>query len=68
MQVEGQIGQMKAREAMLHGLQSAQDGMDSGARFLLGEEGGDGRQNAIEGLVGLVQDIVRVPPGLGARH
>ncbi|HEU0073470.1 MAG TPA: chromosome segregation protein SMC [Dehalococcoidia bacterium] len=64
MQVEGQIGQLRAREAMLRGLQSAQDGMDSGARFLLGEEGDEGRQNAMEGLVGLVQDIVRVPPGL----
>jgi len=64
MQIEGQIGQLQAREAMLRGLQSAQDSMDTGARFLLGEEGDDGRQNAIEGLVGLVQDIVRVPPGL----
>jgi chromosome segregation protein len=64
MQIEGLIGQMKAREAMLRGLQSVQDGMDSGARFLLGEEGDDGRQHAYEGLVGLVQDIVRVPPGL----
>lgn len=63
MQVDGQIGQMRAREAMLRGLQSAQEGSSSGARFLLGE-GDDDNQNAIEGLVGLVQDIVRVPPGL----
>src|SRR3970282_767194 len=64
MQVEGQIGQLRAREAMLRGMQSAQDGMDSGARFLLGEQGDEGRHNAMEGLLGLVQDIVRVPPGL----
>jgi chromosome segregation protein len=64
MQIEGQLGQLRAREAMLRGLQSAQDGMDSGARFLLGDEGDDGRQQAFDGLVGLVQDIVRVPPGL----
>ncbi len=64
MQADGQIGQMRAREAMLRGLQSAQEGSSSGARFLLGE-GGDGDNHvAIEGLVGLVQDIVRVPPGL----
>ena len=64
MQVEGQIGQLRAREAMLRGLQSVQDGMESGARFLLGEDGDDDHQHAVEGLVGLVQDIVRVPPGL----
>ena len=64
VQVDGQIGQLRAREAMLHGLQSAQDGADSGARFLLGEGGDDDSQHAIEGLVGLVQDIVKVPPGL----
>ena len=64
MQIEGQIGQLRAREAMLRGMQSAQDGTDSGVRFLLGEDGDDGRQHAVEGLVGLVQDIVRVPPGL----
>jgi chromosome segregation protein len=64
MQLDGEIGQMRAREAMLRGLQSVQDGTESGARFLLGEEGDDGRSTTIEGLVGLVQDIVRVPPGL----
>ncbi len=64
VQLDGQLGQLSAREAMLRGLQSAQDGADSGARFLLSEAGEEDNQHAIEGLVGLVQDIVRVPPGL----
>jgi chromosome segregation protein len=63
LQVEAQLGQLRAREAMLRSLQSAQDGVDSAARFLLGE-GSEQRQQAVEGLLGLVQDIVRVPPGL----
>jgi chromosome segregation protein len=64
LQVEAHLGQLRAQEAMLLSLQSAQDGVDSGARFLLGEDDASQRRQAVEGLVGLVQDIVRVPPGL----
>jgi chromosome segregation protein len=64
MQIEGQIGQLRAREAMLRGMQSAQDGVEAGVRFLLGEDPDSGRQQAVDGLLGLVQDIIRVPPGL----
>ena len=64
VQAEGQLTQLQAREALLVGLQSATEGVDSAARFLLGETGTEGRRAAVDGLIGLVQDIVRVPPGL----
>lgn len=64
LQVESELGQMRAREAVLQGLQSAQEGMEAGVRFLLGEGDDSRRREAVEGLLGLVQDIVRVPPGL----
>ncbi len=38
MQAEGQIAQLKSQEAMLLGLQNASEGVDSAARFLLGDE------------------------------
>ncbi|HEX5139912.1 MAG TPA: chromosome segregation protein SMC, partial [Dehalococcoidia bacterium] len=65
MQLEANVTQLRGRESMLLTLQSAIDGVDSGARFLLGdEEPTSTHNNTIEGLIGLVQDIVRVPPGL----
>ncbi len=64
MQVESQVSQLKSQESMLLSLQNASEGVDSAARFLLGDETDEMRGRAAEGLVGLVQDIVRVPPGL----
>jgi chromosome segregation protein len=65
MQMESSLGQLQTHEALLLGLQSAAEGLESGARYLLGETSGDSRsRNAVEGLIGLVQDIIRVPPGL----
>jgi len=64
MQLESHLTQLKAREAMLFAMASAIDGVDTGVRYLLGEDDADGRSSAAEGLIGLMQDIVRVPPGL----
>ncbi len=65
MEIDSQLSQLRGREAMLQSMQSAADGLESGARYLLGEDTDDGRRrDAAEGLIGLIQDIVRVPPGL----
>ncbi len=61
-EVATRLAQLQARADMLRRLQNAQEGVDSGVRMLMGE--GDQRQEAAEGLLGLVRDIVRVPPGL----
>jgi chromosome segregation protein len=59
-EVAARLMQMQARYEMLRRFQNVQEGVDSGARLLMG----DGGQQAIEGLLGLVRDLVRVPPGL----
>ena len=64
MQLESQITQLRAREEVLVQLQNVQEGMDPGVRFLVGEENDRYRRDAVEGLIGLMRDIVRVPPGL----
>ena len=60
LQLESRLGQLRAREEMLRRLQSGSEGVAAGARFLLGDE----HRAAIEGLVGLVREVIRVPPGL----
>jgi chromosome segregation protein len=62
LQIDSRLRQLEAREELLRRLQNAQEGVDDGVRFLLGE--GDAQSQLVEGLVGLVRDIVRVPPGL----
>lgn len=64
MQLEVRVAQLQAREEILMRLQGGQEGVDAGARYLLGEEGDERHREAAEGLLGLVRDIVRVPPGL----
>ncbi|HLF78559.1 MAG TPA: chromosome segregation protein SMC [Dehalococcoidia bacterium] len=64
-QMDVRLGQLRAREELLRRLQAGAEGIDTGARFLLGEDDDD-RVGMVEGLVGLVRDIVRVPPGLEA--
>ena len=65
MELNGRAQQLLSRQEMLLRLQASQEGVDSGARFLLGEEpDAEGRRRAIEGLMGLVRDALRVPPGL----
>jgi len=54
--------QATARLEMLRRLQGAQEGVESGVRALMGD--GEERKEAVEGLLGLVRDMVRVPPGL----
>src|SRR3954470_18038204 len=54
---------------MLRRLQGAAEGMDAGVRYLLGGDNDNGsperrRTDAVEGLVGLVRDLIRVQPGL----
>ncbi|MGE0688424.1 MAG: chromosome segregation SMC family protein, partial [Dehalococcoidia bacterium] len=61
LQAESRLNQLQARQELLIRLQNAQEGVDSGARYLIGDENED---NVAEGLIGLVRDIVRVPPGL----
>ncbi len=60
--LETNLNQLRAREDLLRRLQNAQEGVDAGARFLLGDE--NTSDSVTEGLIGLVRDIVRVPPGL----
>jgi chromosome segregation protein len=66
MELHGRFEQLKARYELLQRLQSSAEGVDAGVRFLLGDEGAADRahREAAEGLVGLVRDIIRVPPGL----
>jgi chromosome segregation protein len=64
MQAEGQIAQLRAQESMLLSLQNASEGIDSAARFLMGDDNASLRRHAADGLIGLVQDVIRVPPGL----
>ena len=61
LQLESRLGQLRARQEMLRRLQSGQEGVAAGTRFLLGD---DEQRSAVEGLLGLVRDVVRVPPGL----
>ncbi len=63
LQTESRLNQLRGREELLRRLHNAQEGVDSGARFLLGE-GGAQRTQVAEGLIGLIRDIIRVPPGL----
>src|SRR5262249_47832483 len=57
--------QLQSRLEMLRRLQNAQEGVDSGVRALMGDGPfHEGRTDAVEGLLGLVRDMVRVPPGL----
>ena len=63
MQAEGQIAQLRAQESMLLSLQNASEGIDSAARFLMGDDESS-RRHVADGLIGLVQDVIRVPPGL----
>ncbi len=61
-ELAGREAQLEARQDALRRLQQSQEGMDAGARILLA---GDAEaRHAAEGLLGLVRDIVRVPPGL----
>ena len=67
LQIEAALAQLRVREELLTRLQNVQEGVDAGARFLLSDDsdadaGGQARQ--IEGLVGLVRDLIRVPAGL----
>jgi chromosome segregation protein len=64
VQIEGAIAQLRAQEAMLLSLQSASEGIGSAATFLIGDATDDMRSHAADGLIGLVQEIVRVPAGL----
>jgi chromosome segregation protein len=64
MQAEGQVTQLRAHEAMLLSLQNATEGVEAAARFLMGDETEEMHGKVAEGLVGLVQDVIRVPPGL----
>jgi chromosome segregation protein len=64
MQAEGLVAQLRAQESMLQGLQNASEGIDSAASFLMGEGTDAARSHVADGLIGLVQDILRVPPGL----
>ncbi len=59
------LAQLKARHELLLRLQRTAAGLDAGPSFLLGEASEDqGPRHAVEGLLGLVRDVVRVPPGL----
>jgi chromosome segregation protein len=62
VQAESLIVQLRAQEQVLLGLQNAAEGIDSAAAFLIGDE--ELRRQTADGLIGMVQDIVRVPPGL----
>jgi chromosome segregation protein len=64
-QIELSLGQARAREELLRRLQAEAEGADTGVNFLAGGGDVDGaRRDAADGLIGLVRDIVRVPPGL----
>jgi chromosome segregation protein len=65
VELNGRLAQVKSRHEMLRRMQSSQEGVEGGIRLLLGEdETGQLTRHAAEGLLGLVRDIVRVPPGL----
>lgn len=65
VELNGRAQQLLSRQEMLLRLQASGEGVDAGARFLLGEEpDAEGRTRAAEGLMGLVRDALRVPPGL----
>ena len=61
------MSQLHSRLEMLRRLQSAAEGVDAGVRCLSWATAtipGSPAHDAVEGLVGLVRDMVRVPPGL----
>ena len=63
--LNSRLAQLQARQELLRRLQAAAEGVDTGARFLLGDDNNDrARSDAVEGLLGLVRDVIRVPPGL----
>ena len=67
VELNAQLSQIEMRAELLKRLQASQEGIDAGAGYLLGDPGGpDGRgsRDAVEGLIGLLRDLIRVPPGL----
>jgi chromosome segregation protein len=69
LRLEASLSQATARLEMLRRLQSAAEGMEAGVRYLLGGDADNDTQDrrrseAVEGLVGLVRDLIRVQPGL----
>jgi chromosome segregation protein len=69
LRLEAALSQANSRLEMLRRLQGAAEGMEAGVRYLLGGDNDNGspdrrRTDAVEGLVGLVRDLIRVQPGL----
>jgi chromosome segregation protein len=61
-ELRARAAELQARRELLVRLQAAREGVESGARVLLGDD--PANETAVDGLIGLVRDIVRVPPGL----
>lgn len=64
VELSGRESQLLSRHEMLVRMQSTQEGVDAGVRMLLGESDDSRMAYAAEGLLGLVRDLIRVPPGL----
>src|SRR5204863_1576678 len=65
LRLEATLSQANSRLEMLRRLQGAAEGMDAGVRYLLGDDADNDTQDrrrseAVEGLVGLVRDMIRV--------
>lgn len=56
--------QLAGQQELLLRMQNAQEGVDAGARFLLGDPDSTASRDVAEGLVGLVRDLIRVKAGL----
>ncbi len=64
-ELNDEVSQVRGRLELLMKLQRSAAGMDAGGRYLLGGSDDDQeRRQAVEGLLGLARDTIRVPPGL----